>query len=503
MWDHPNPPVGGAAAADRMSTLNGDEPTADAEIRAVIRHERSNGAGPIVIREKLCELNRSQWEIDEAELEHHLVAVLTEAADAAVIAEAVAHDVDNPEPVGTSWAPVPLEAVLDGSQPDPPPTLLTRSDGRALLYPGRVHALFGEPEACKGWLALGACQEALEAGERVTYVDFEDTASSVVGRLVALGVDAYLIRERFAYVRPDEPLSDVARIDLEGAVYGSALVVLDGVTEALTLHGLDLASNTDVATWLGLLPRPLAKAGAAVLTIDHVVKDREQRGRYAIGAQHKLAGVDCAYSLKVIEPFGRGREGRVKVTVTKDRPGHVRAFADEGRVAEVVLSSTDGSSVTVRLEAPEGGAFRPTTLMERVSVVVDDEPGIGTNAIRRAVKGNAKWVQAALVALVDEGFVDRRSEGEGKATKHYSIRPFRADDDNRVRPFPNRVSDAVEPTASPVPPPLRGTGPGRGGDDTPEDPDRVSPTCDTCGALLTPVADELVCFGCASREVAA
>jgi hypothetical protein len=494
VWDHLNPPVGGTAAADRMSTLNGDAPTADAEIRAVIRHERSNGAGPIVIHERLCELNRSQWEIDEAELEHHLVAVLTEAADAAVIAEAVAHDVDNPEPVGTSWAPVPLEAVLDGSQPDPPPALLTRSDGRALLYPGRVHALFGEPEACKGWLALGACQEALEAGERVTYVDFEDTASSVVGRLVALGVDAYLIRERFAYVRPDEPLGDVARIDLEGAVYGSALVVLDGVTEALTLHGLDLASNTDVATWLGLLPRPLANAGAAVLMIDHVVKDREQRGRYAIGAQHKLAGVDCAYSLKVIEPFGRGREGRVKVTVTKDRPGHVRAFADEGRVAEVVLSSADGGSVTVRLEAPEGGAFRPTTLMERVSRVVEDEPGVGTNAIRRTVKGRAKFVQDALAVLIDEGYVDRRGDVDGKAARHYSVRPFRAESDDHVPPFPDRVPETVSATASPLPPPLRGSGHGRGDDGPAEGTNHVPTSHPFSDATLEELdrADELL-----------
>src|SRR4051812_7297884 len=129
-------------------------------------------------------------------------------------------------PTPTSWAPVPLEAVLDGTQADPPPSILTRGDGRALLYAKRVHAVFGEPEACKGWLALAACAEALEAGERVVYVDFEDSASSVVGRLVALGVDEFLIRGRFAYVRPDEPLEDLGRIDLDVAAEGAGLVVL-------------------------------------------------------------------------------------------------------------------------------------------------------------------------------------------------------------------------------------------------------------------------------------
>jgi hypothetical protein len=189
----------------------------------------------------------------------------------------------------TSWAPVELGPVLDGTQPDPPPAILTRTDGRALLYAGRVHALFGEPEACKGWIALTATAEALDGGARVLYVDFEDTAASVTSRIMALGAATDVIRERFVYVRPDEPLEKAGRADLEAAAEGAVLAVLDGITEALTLHGLDLASNGDVAAWLDLLPRPLARTGAAVLTIDHVVKDRENRGRYAIGAQHKAA----------------------------------------------------------------------------------------------------------------------------------------------------------------------------------------------------------------------
>ena len=389
------------------------------------------------------------------------------------------------QPEQTSWAPVELGPVLDGTQADPPPSILSRTDGRALLYAGRVHALFGEPEACKGWLALAATAEALDGGDRVLYVDFEDSAASIVSRLVALGVPVDAIRERFAYVRPDEPLQKAGRADLEAAADGVLLAVLDGITEALSLHGLDLASNGDVAAWLDLLPRPLARAGAAVLTIDHVVKDRENRGRYAIGAQHKLAGVDCAYSVTVIEPFGRGRDGRVKITVTKDRPGHVRAFADEGRVAEARLCSHDDGTVTVTLEAPEGAAaFRPTTLMERVSRAVEDEPGVGTNAIRRAVKGRANFVQEALSRLIEEKYVDRRQDGDGKAVRHYSIRPFRTVDDNHVPPFPDRVPETVSGTASPRPHPVGGRGHGRGADEDPETDDRVP--------LATPEQEALI-----------
>jgi hypothetical protein len=418
----------------------------------------------------------------------------------------------------TSWAPVDLGPILDGTEPDPPPSILTRTDGRALLYPGRVHALFGEPEACKGWLALAATAEVLKAGERVLYVDFEDTPASIAGRLKALGVPLDAIRERFVYVRPDEPLGNTGGADLDAAAVGVSLAVLDGITEALTMHGLDLASNTDVAAWLELLPRPLARTGAAVLTIDHVVKDRENRGRYAIGAQHKLAGVDCAYSAQVIEPFGRGRDGRVKVTVTKDRPGHVRSFAEEGRAAEVRLCSHDDGTVTVTLVSPEaGGAFRPTWIMERVSRAVEDEPGIGTNAIKRTVKKKAKFVQDAIALLVEEGFIDQRKDGTGKAARHYSVKPFRDDETNRVPPSPDRFPEPVGDTGSPVPHPVGGTGPGTGIDGLAEITDRVptpsglpatrpdAETCDHCSSLLAPFGGRLVCVDrdcTATREAA-
>jgi hypothetical protein len=47
-------------------------------------------------------------------------------------------------PGGSSWAPVDLTAHLDGSHVPEVPALLRRTDGRALLYPGRVHSARGE-----------------------------------------------------------------------------------------------------------------------------------------------------------------------------------------------------------------------------------------------------------------------------------------------------------------------------------------------------------------------
>jgi hypothetical protein len=238
--------------------------------------------------------------------------------------------------------------------------------------------------------------------------------------------------------------------------------VIDGVTEAMTLQGLELGGNTETAQWRALLPRRVAAAtGAAVLEIDHVVKDRESRGRGPIGAQHKLAGLDVAYKVDVIEPLARGRTGVVKVVVEKDRHGHVRALGKANTVAEVhVASNHEGVTVELRPPAAESGdQWQPTHLMEKVSRVIEasSSSGLSKRKIREAVTGRAQFVEQALEALLAGGFV-RVEPGPHGARLHFSNRPYREDDEAErvpgVPPCPAGVPDTVrpaEPTVSRVP----------------------------------------------------
>lgn len=330
----------------------------------------------------------------------------------------------------SSWTPVDLTAALDGHG-QPPPILLPRSDDRCLIYEGRLHEVAAPPESGKGWLALAAALEPLTAGYSIVYVDFEGTAAEAVERLKALGVPDETILSRFDYFAPCEPLRDPsgfgAAIDRQ-----PPLVVLDGVTEGMTLHGLDLHNNADVAKWLDLLARPAARSGAAVLLLDHVVKDPQSRGSYSLGAGHKLAGVDVAYSLAVAEPFGRGREGVVSVKVRKDRPAHVRAFAAGDDVATMRLVSGEDGAITVTLEPPEAESseFRPTVLMERLSEAIEKSPGLTTNDLLGAVKGKTDAKRIALRLLVDEGYV--RVDREGQARRHYVETPYRESEGPRT-----------------------------------------------------------------------
>jgi hypothetical protein len=322
----------------------------------------------------------------------------------------------------SSWAPVDLDAALEGIT-EAKPTILRRSDGVCLLYDERIHQVAAEPEACKGWFAVKPAADLIAAGCTVAYIDFEATAAEIVERFKAFGITEGQIRDRLIYVRPHEPV--VAAAFEAVLARNPALVVFDGVTEALTIHGLSLEDNADVARWLELAPRPAVRTGAAVLLIDHVKKDKDSRGRYAIGAQHKLAGIDVSYGLEVVTPFGRGREGVVKVKVFKDRPGHVRRHEVDGEIALMRLISADDGSVKIDFEEPDsdivGEEFQPTHLMQKVSDALLETPGMTARDIR-ALGGKGSTIDLAIRLLVKDGFVEIRPEGSAK--KHYSQRPF-------------------------------------------------------------------------------
>lgn len=334
----------------------------------------------------------------------------------------------------TSWHEIPLAAVLDGEAEDDEATMLVRDDGAPLLYPGRIHSLAGEPESGKTWLALHGCAEQMGCGRHVLYIDFEDTPAGVAGRLKALDVDPQRILSLFHYVRPVEPLGPEGRHALAELISRTtpALVVIDGLTEALTLHGLALESNRDVAHFLEVLPRFLARQGPAVVIIDHVEKDKERRGRWAIGAQHKLAGLDgVSYGLEVIDPVVRDGDGLVRLHVHKDRPGHVRRIALDRKVAAEIRTRSEKDILTVEILTPgdnrQAPDWRPTELMERVSRWLEIHPGSNRRSIEASVSGKATWVRQAIQYLLDDGHITIE-QGPRGALLHKITRPYRADE---------------------------------------------------------------------------
>lgn len=334
-----------------------------------------------------------------------------------------------------SWLRVDLAPIIDGGWQPPQPAHLTRTDGKALLYAGAVHTFNGEPESMKSWCAQLACLQVVQGPGWALYLDFEDTADSVVRRLLAMGATRDQLLERFDYRRVDEPLTpEAAAIFEEALACQPSLVVLDGVTEAMGLLGLDPYSNPDVAKFWALIPRRASRAGATVVLLDHVVKSTEARGRWAIGAQHKLAAVDgAAFTFTTLRPFGAGRTGEARIELAKDRPGQLRGYTAGHTVAHLKLVSDPDGGVSATVEAPaeHGDDFRPVTLMERVSRYVELHPGVSKHTVETAVNGRNEWKRVALDLLAAEGYVDV-VRGPRAAMLVSSLKPFRADENEQL-----------------------------------------------------------------------
>lgn len=337
----------------------------------------------------------------------------------------------------SSWTAVDLTAALDGDGP-PPPTMLARDDGICLLYPGKVHAFNAESESGKSWLALAAVAQELHAGRHALYIDFEDDDIGIVGRLQALGVGRDRIIGQLHYLRPDDPIDAVSTAALERLLldHQPAIAIVDGVTEVMAQNGWSITDNDDAARFLLALPRRIARHGPAVVLIDHVTKDKEGRGRYGIGAAHKLAGLDgAAYHLEVSQPFGIGRNGASRITVTKDRPGHVRGAAIEGRfIGEMRLTSLPGGAVHLTVSSHADAAHsrpqvRPTNLMEQVSKSVQELNEAGIEPNKSAVAGEIQAAKAnvllAIDWLIEEHYLST-TPGPKRAQMLRSLKPYRA-----------------------------------------------------------------------------
>jgi hypothetical protein len=228
----------------------------------------------------------------------------------------------------TTWEPIDLGPWLRGdiAPPQPPSVGARRSDGIQLIYPGREHALVGETESGKTWLALACVAAELIDSHRVVYVHYEEgSPESTIERLRLLGVpDDLLLPPQFRFVAPQQ----AAHKEWIKALLDPTptLVVHDGVNEAMSLHGAEIEKADGAATFRRRLITPFLRIGAATIACDHLPMTRNSSRRDAYGSVHKGNALDGArIALENRSPFGRGLRGVSHVYVTKDRPGHLRA----------------------------------------------------------------------------------------------------------------------------------------------------------------------------------
>lgn len=368
----------------------------------------------------------------------------------------------------SSWRFEDLTQLASGVELPPTPTVFQREDGQGLFYRGAVNDLHGEPGCGKSMIAQIAAAQELRQGHDVIYIDYEDSARNVVKRLLLLGVTGEAIVAHFHYVRPSAKPSSPTSLDgwRETLQYAdtATLTIIDGVTSCLAYAGLDSNSGDDIAAWYNTMPRPISACGPAVVLIDHVVKSKDNRGRYAGGSMQKLALIDgISYSVDMTKPVGKGVRGTIVIKSGKDRISEIEEHCAVNwsngshlrEAARIEINSTNPKLMHVTIARPnmmpsedrqtKRDDFRPTGLMERISRMLEDsleEPN--QSELFKALKEDGSGARTAIMSkavslLLQEGFVSNRS-GRNNRSIFKSVRPYRQIDDPKSDAYVDRMS---------------------------------------------------------------
>lgn len=368
-----------------------------------------------------------------------------------------------------SWQFEDLAQLASGIELPPTPTVFQREDGQGLFYRGAVNDLHGEPGCGKSMIAQIATAQELKADRDVIYIDYEDSARNVVKRLLLLGVSGEQIIGHLHYVRPSAKPSSPTSLGgwRETLDYAdtATLAIIDGVTSCLAYAGLDSNSGDDIAAWYNTMPRLISACGPAVVLIDHVVKSKDNRGRYAGGSMQKLALIDgISYSVDMTKPVGKGVRGTIVIKSGKDRISEIEehcavSWSSNGshlrEAARIEINSTDPKLMRVTIARPnmipsdettrQRGLERPTGLMEKISRIIENAPEEPNQTeIIELLKDDGSsarktTVLTAINRLLEGGWISNRS-GRNNRNIYASVRPYRQMDDPKSDAFVDRMS---------------------------------------------------------------
>lgn len=383
-----------------------------------------------------------------------------------------------------------MKSIISGTYNKTVPTILRRTDGQHLLYAGKLNWMSAPPEALKSFSALLASVQLMQEGKGVVYVDFEDDAMTICERLYKVAVgqqvedaeDQVLTwvsgplyadgsRDRskalFSYIAAGRAFDMKMRNLVVKTIHrGAQLVVIDGCATAIAQAGLNENDNGDVNKWISAVSYPLTNAGAAVVVIDHVVKNSVAgtgsfANRSPRGAGSKLAAVSGAsLSFEVKEAASVYSEGKIEITVTKDRPGRIMVNKRSGRriagvlIAKPVLEGREGLSLSILPveEMDELSKQRRYDLIaaEKISELLSAGPltkmEIQTELKDRATNTGRPGLRTATVTqgyefLVQNGFASKDVGKDGKTQTLTQLMHYKAEygdthaNDVEVSPF--------------------------------------------------------------------
>jgi hypothetical protein len=302
---------------------------------------------------------------------------------------------------------------LIGGEFEPPPMLTPR------IVAGTTTVVAGERAKGKTWVAAHDAVQVIKAGGSVVWVDLEMGRVRSAERFKILGLTPDEARERLTYF--ESPMMPGEKDENSWRAFWAlvmqtrtpALVVIDAVTEALSIAGLDDWRGIDVARWHAWYANPALLEGAAVVYIDHTPHEKKR----AIGSQHKESQAKVVLVVSCPRPFDRTHVGEIKIECTKNT--HAAEIPDVQRyrigqeplggrfVFEAVASRTDDGAGDAR---EDGIAKAKNAIVARMTGRTETD-GLTTGELKQLVGMKAATVVAALAELRELDLINASKHG--------------------------------------------------------------------------------------------
>lgn len=311
---------------------------------------------------------------------------------------------------------VDVAEVFAGGAIMPEPNILPFIDDSCLFYGGEFNLVFGDTESGKTWLCLAAVAATIVGGDgRAAVIDLDHNgARSLLNRLEMLGATRQTLSDRECF-RLAEPETDAELRDLVADLiaFEPDVVVLDSLGEVMPLFRANSNSADDFTVVHSTVIKPLTKAGAAVLVVDHLPKSAESRrhGPTGTGAKTRAVG-GIAVRVSAENAFRPGVGGAAKLELYKDRHGGVReqvsgsdprpvigTFVLTDEAGQLAYSFRSAPTTPIGKQA-ESDEERVTSDVEKLLELNFEGENVDTvRGVRAALKCGQPRAEAALAAF--------------------------------------------------------------------------------------------------------
>ena len=292
------------------------------------------------------------------------------------------------------------------------PAILTRTDGRTILYAQKVNTVAARPNGGKSWVAIKCAIEAVERGGRVLMLDFDNKRPSVLaGRAQDMQAEAtFQNKEYFQF-------KDTELVQHKGAMAAAVqwLLAAKEPTFSTVIIDSDTAAGVpndggDAYPWWAKHVTPWEVVELGVLILSHQPKQQDEDSPPGpIGSTTKRAmPTGAVLTMKTTKMWNSEVGGLVHLKVDKDRNGELPGVEEDTIVDVVVEHVAMGDSqflnITLEPPDPERGS---EDLAEDLDVALANHPeGVySQKGVRALVKGNGKTIGMALKTLIDDGLV--------------------------------------------------------------------------------------------------